>query len=73
MPMAAWLRGELQPLTREALSASNLRRQGFFRPETVGRLIDEHATGRADHHRKIWAVLMFALWFDHYAGAAPAQ
>jgi asparagine synthase (glutamine-hydrolysing) len=70
MPMAAWLRGELEPLAREALSPANLRRQGFFRPDPVGRLIDEHVARRADNHRKIWAVLMFSLWFDHYAAGA---
>ncbi len=72
MPLAAWLRGELRPLMQEILSPSNLRRQGFFQPEVVGRLIDEHLAGRADHHRKIWALLIFSLWFDRY-GAAPAS
>ena len=72
MPLAAWLRGELRPLMQEILSPSNLRRQGFFHPDVVGRLIDEHLAGRADHHRKIWALLIFSLWFDRY-GAAPTS
>ena len=70
MPLAAWLRGELRPVMQEILSPSNLRRQGFFQPEVVGRLIDEHLARRADHHRKIWALLIFSLWFDRY-GTAP--
>ena len=66
-PIGAWLRGELQPLARELLSPSNLARQGLFRSEPVTRLIDEHAAGRADNSRKLWALLTFALWHDRYA------
>jgi len=73
MPMAAWLRGELEPLAREVLSPQSLDRQGVFRPDAVGRLIDDHVAGRVDHHRQIWAMLMFALWFDRYAAGAPVS
>jgi asparagine synthase (glutamine-hydrolysing) len=72
MPLAAWLRSELRPLMEEILSPSNLRRQGFFQPAVVRRLIDEHLAGRADHHRKIWALLIFSLWFDRY-GVGPTS
>jgi asparagine synthase (glutamine-hydrolysing) len=67
VPRAAWLRGELQPFVREVLSAENLRRQDFFSTEAVTRMIDDHVDRRADHGRKIWALLAFSLWFDRYA------
>ncbi len=71
-PVGAWLRGELEPLMREVLSPANLHRQGFFRPDAAGRLIDDHVARRADNSRKIWALLTFALWFDRYAeGPGP--
>jgi asparagine synthase (glutamine-hydrolysing) len=69
-PIGTWLRGELEPLTREVLSAGSLRRQGFFRPEIVARLVDDHVAGAADNSRKIWALLTFALWYDRYADGA---
>jgi len=74
-PIGGWLRGPLQPFAREVLSVDTVKRQGFFRPEPVTRLIDEHADGRADNSRKIWALLTFSLWFDRYArdsGSAAA-
>jgi asparagine synthase (glutamine-hydrolysing) len=72
-PIGAWLRGELQPYAREVLSPANIARQGLFRAEPVTRLIDEHAQGRADNSRKLWALLTFALWHDRYAtGRATA-
>ena len=42
IPAAAWLRGPLVPFAREVLSEETLRRQGFFRPETAVRLLDDH-------------------------------
>jgi asparagine synthase (glutamine-hydrolysing) len=72
-PIGSWLRDELQPLTREVLSPACVRRQGFFRPDVVTRLVDDHAAGAADNSRKIWALLTFSLWFERYAaGTADA-
>jgi asparagine synthase (glutamine-hydrolysing) len=62
IPAAAWLRGELEPFARELLSPTALRRDGFFRPAAVGRLLDEHAGGREDHSRPLWGLLCFQLW-----------
>src|SRR3954453_10867746 len=53
IPAAAWLRGELEPFARETLSPDTLRRQGFFLPETVSRLLDEHVSGREDLSRQL--------------------
>ncbi len=66
IPIAAWLRGELEPLAREALSDDALRRQGFFRPEAVRRLLDLHVGRRRNTSREIWSLLAFTLWFDRH-------
>jgi asparagine synthase (glutamine-hydrolysing) len=71
IPAAAWLRGELEPFARETLSAATLRRQGFFRPEPVRRLIDDHVAGRADLSRQLWGLMAFTLWFD--SGRSPSN
>ena len=67
IPLAAWLRGELEPLARDVLSADNMRRMEVFRPEAGMRLLDEHVSGKVDRSRKLWALLVFALWWDRYA------
>jgi asparagine synthase (glutamine-hydrolysing) len=67
IPLAAWLRGELEPLARDVLSADNMRRMEVFRPEAGTRLLDEHVSGKVDQSRKLWALLVFALWWDRYA------
>jgi asparagine synthase (glutamine-hydrolysing) len=72
-PIGDWLRGPLQALTRDVLSPDAMRRQGFFEPQIVTRLIDEHAANRADNSRKIWALLNFSMWFDRYATATSLK
>jgi asparagine synthase (glutamine-hydrolysing) len=71
IPAAAWLRGELEPFARETLSAETLRRQGFFRPEAVTRLIDDHVARREDLSRQLWGLLAFTLWHERHVERAP--
>jgi asparagine synthase (glutamine-hydrolysing) len=71
IPAAAWLRGELEPFARETLSADTLRRQGFFRPEAVTRLIDDHVSGREDFSRQLWGLLAFTLWHERHVERTP--
>jgi asparagine synthase (glutamine-hydrolysing) len=71
IPAAAWLRGELEPFARETLSRERLRRQGFFRPEAVTRVLDEHVAGREDLSRQLWGLLAFTLWHEHHVEREP--
>jgi asparagine synthase (glutamine-hydrolysing) len=71
IPTAAWLRGELEHFARETLSPETLRRQGFFRPETVTRLIDDHVAGRGDLSRQLWGLLAFTLWHERHVERTP--
>jgi asparagine synthase (glutamine-hydrolysing) len=71
IPAAAWLRGELEPFARTTLSAEALERQGFFRPEPVARLLDEHVAGREDWSRQLWGLLAFTLWYERHVEQEP--
>jgi asparagine synthase (glutamine-hydrolysing) len=73
IPAAAWLRGELEPFARETLSSENLRRQGFFQPEPVARLLDEHVAGREDWSRQLWGLLAFTLWYERHVEQEPPR
>jgi asparagine synthase (glutamine-hydrolysing) len=71
IPAAAWLRGELEPFARETLAADTLRRQGFFRPEAVQLLLDDHVSGRMDVSRQLWGLLAFTLWHERHVEREP--
>jgi asparagine synthase (glutamine-hydrolysing) len=73
IPVGAWLRNELEPLARSILAPDALRRQGFFRPEPVGAMLDAHVAGKQDLSRQLWNLLVFSLWHDRYVnGSGPA-
>jgi asparagine synthase (glutamine-hydrolysing) len=71
IPASAWLRGELEPFARDVLSRETLNRQGFFRPDAVGRVLDEHVSGREDRSRQLWGLLAFTLWHERHVERAP--
>ncbi|HZG34596.1 MAG TPA: asparagine synthase (glutamine-hydrolyzing) [Gaiellaceae bacterium] len=71
IPAAAWLRGELEPFARETLSDATLRRQGYFRPEAVRRVLEEHVAGRADLSRQLWGLLAVTLWHERHVERTP--
>jgi asparagine synthase (glutamine-hydrolysing) len=71
IPAAAWLRGELEPFARSTLSPETLRRQGFFEPAVVTRLIDEHVRGVEDRSRQLWGLLAFTLWHERHVEQPP--
>jgi len=67
IPLAAWLRGPLEPFARDLLSPATLERQGCLDPATVSSLLDRHCSGSEDLSRQLWGLMAFTLWFDRYA------
>ena len=66
IPIAEWLKGRLNPLMREMLDQKRLREQGLFDPDYVRKMIDEHESGKASHHKELWTLLVFQLWCDNF-------
>jgi len=73
IPAAAWLRGDLETFARETLAAETLRRQGFFEPRVVHRLLDDHVDGREDLSRQLWGLLSFTLWHERHVERTPGD
>jgi asparagine synthase (glutamine-hydrolysing) len=67
IPIAAWLRGPLEPWAREVLAPSTLQPQGLLDPAAVTPLLDQHCSGREDLSRQLWGLMALTLWFDRYA------
>ena len=66
IPMAAWLRGPLEPLAREVLAEGNLRRQGLIDPAAAAAVLDRHVSRREDLSRQIWGLMALTLWADSH-------
>jgi asparagine synthase (glutamine-hydrolysing) len=66
IPIADWLKGRLNPLMRDLLAPARLKNQGLFDEKFVEKLIREHETGAASHHKQLWTLLVFQLWYDNF-------
>lgn len=66
VPLGAWLRNELRPLTEELLLSQRGRERGYFRAEVVTRLVKEHMEVRADHGARLWALMMLEMWHREF-------
>jgi len=67
IPLAAWLRGPLEPFAREVLAPGALERQGLLEPGAVTPILDRHCSGQEDLSRQVWGLMALTLWFDRYA------
>ena len=66
IPIAEWLKGRLNPLMHDLLAPARLKDQGLFNVEYVQQLITEHERGTASHHKQLWTLLVFQLWYDNF-------
>jgi asparagine synthase (glutamine-hydrolysing) len=66
VPLVHWMRNEMKELILTVLREPRTIQRGYFVPQGVQRLLDEHFTGRRDHSAGIWRVLMFELWHRNF-------
>ena len=68
-PVAEWLRGDLRGYARDVLLDPRSLGRGYFKSEIVSGLLEEHATGSADHSQGIWTLLVLELWHRDFVDA----
>lgn len=65
LPIGVWLRRELHDWARERL-IGNAALAEWFKPAAIQRLLTEHDSGRVNHGKKVWALLMLAVWLEQF-------
>lgn len=66
MPLARWLKNELKDFCEEILSENKIKSQNLFNYRYIERLKNEHFSGKRDHRKKIWTLMVFSLWHNKY-------
>jgi asparagine synthase (glutamine-hydrolysing) len=67
-PLEFWLKRNLVEYSHDCRMMETLRETGMFHMEYVGMLMEEHIRGKSDNARKLWSLLVFALWWKHVRG-----
>lgn len=62
VPLDHWFRNELKPLLADVLLDPRSLQRGWFRPEAVQQLCNDHFSGKLDQSYRLWNLLVFELW-----------
>lgn len=65
-PVDYWLAHDLREMVDDLLSERQIGLRGFFEPDTVRQLIQEHRSGRQDWSMQIWQLLTLELWMQTF-------
>ena len=70
IPLGTWLRRDIQP-ARELLLSQSACQRGLLHIPTVKRLLAQHASGKRDHNRILWALLTLEQWHRRFIDQRP--
>ncbi|MBP1777355.1 MAG: hypothetical protein H6Q86_3365 [candidate division NC10 bacterium] len=66
VPVDLWLRHELKDVAYDTLLSSRAVGRGYFRPDIIRRMLDDHVAARCSWDALLWALLMLELWHRTY-------
>jgi asparagine synthase (glutamine-hydrolysing) len=73
LPLVHWIRNELKDMILTVLLEPRTLQRGYFNPEGIRQLLDEHFRGYRDHSGGIWRLLIFELWHRNFLEKIPAR
>ena len=66
MPVAKWIKGPMHDMVRGLLAQDKIKDEGFFKPQAVSRLLNDHLQGRVDNRKKLWTLIIFENWLERW-------
>jgi asparagine synthase (glutamine-hydrolysing) len=70
VPLGVWFRGNLRELFADTLLSTVALQRGYFDPRFVRRLLEHHLSGKRDHTLRLWQLVIFERWHQHYVDRA---
>jgi asparagine synthase (glutamine-hydrolysing) len=62
VPISPWFSGPMQALVRATLLSDRSFSRGYFRPEAVRHVVEQHMAGQVDRSRSLWTLLALEIW-----------
>jgi len=62
IPVDKWFRVELKDYVYDILMSDKSVKRGYFKKESLKRLLDDHVAARANNGARIWTLLFLELW-----------
>ena len=59
VPLARWFRGPLRQRVRNSLLKGQIADSGWFNPDMIKQIVEQHESGIRDHSTPIWTLLMY--------------
>jgi asparagine synthase (glutamine-hydrolysing) len=72
-PLRKWILEDLNEVIQYLLGPGHLATRGLFDPAVIQRVLDENASGRADHAYLIYALLTLELWMQTFLDRSGAE
>jgi asparagine synthase (glutamine-hydrolysing) len=66
VPIGAWLHNKLREIMLDYLAPGRLKKEGLFDQQIVKTLINEHLSNQANHHHRLWTLLMWEMWRERW-------
>lgn len=68
VPLVDWLRKELKESLLQVLLEPRTLQRGYFRPQAIRGLVDEHLRGRRNRSGLLWRLLVLEMWHRNFLG-----
>jgi asparagine synthase (glutamine-hydrolysing) len=72
-PVEEWLKDSHKELIDYYLSEERIKSQDIFNSKEIKKIIDAFRSGNYYHNKRIWALIIFQLWYDKYMVKEPVQ
>ena len=67
IPVATWISGGMKDILMDYLDPSRIRKEGYFNPDYIQQLIDEHMFRKKDNRKLLWTLMVFQMWKEKWA------
>jgi asparagine synthase (glutamine-hydrolysing) len=69
LPLVDWMRDSMKDQFLRVLLEPRTLQRGYFKPEAVRSMVDEHTRGRRNRSGILWRMLVLELWHRNFMEA----